>query len=128
MTDTIINISNMEEFTFFIRHNPGITFIKYGAEWCGPCKTVGPLIHSWYERLNELNHVITIIVDVDASTELYTFMKTKKMIRGIPAIHCYNKENDTFVPDRTVVGANEAEITRFFNGCLAEYSKNNAET
>jgi thiol-disulfide isomerase/thioredoxin len=112
------NISSMAEFGEIVRDNPGVVVMKIGAPWCGPCTHITPYIVEWFARLPEQN-VRVIIVDVDQSAEFYAYMKRRKMLHGIPALFCYEKDNLTFVPDHFVVGTNHAEIDRFFAECIS---------
>lgn len=56
-------------------------------------------------------------VDVDDSFDLYAFLKSKRMINGIPVILAYKKGNTSFAPDLSVTGANAESITNFFTAC-----------
>jgi thiol-disulfide isomerase/thioredoxin len=95
------------------------TFIKFGATWCGPCKAIAPVIKSLNEQCTKANKVFNYIdLDVDECTDLYAFMKQKKMIRGIPVMFCYKKtryEDSTFyVPIDSVVGASVSDVVNFY--------------
>ena len=95
------------------------TFIKFGATWCGPCKAIAPTIKSLNEQCAKANKVLNFIdLDVDQCTDLYAFMKQKKMIRGIPVIFCYKKskyDDSTFyVPADSVVGASVPDVVNFY--------------
>ena len=58
------------------------------------------------------------IVDVDDCFEIYAFLKTKKMVNGIPVILCYQKGNLNYIPNDSVVGADVNQINMFFQRCL----------
>lgn len=119
MSSTITSIKDMNEFKTIIEKNPGLVLIKYGAEWCGPCKKIEPLVNEWFKKINDnTSNVQTYMIDVDECFELYSFMKGKRMIGGIPAIHCYEKGTITHIPNDMVVGASPYEINNFFNRCL----------
>ena len=92
MSSTKTSIKDINEFKTIIENNPGLVIIKYGAEWCGPCKKIEPLVNEWFNKINDnTSNVQTYMIDVDECFELYSFMKGKRMIGGIPAIHCYEK-------------------------------------
>jgi hypothetical protein len=56
-------------------------------------------------------------VDIDESFELYGFLKTKKIVNGIPVLLAYFQENTHYVPDDVVIGADERQIKLFFDRC-----------
>ena len=91
MLETIHNVESLAEFREILEKNPGQVIIKFGAEWCKPCKQIEGLVTSWFQKMPDT--VQTVLIDVDESFELYAYMKTKKMIRGIPAILMYVKGN-----------------------------------
>lgn len=93
--------------------NPGIIIIKFEADWCRPCKLADMYIKKRLETLND--QVSYISTDVDDSFDLYAFLKSKKMVNGIPAVLAYIKGNTEYVSDFCVMGADENEINAFFN-------------
>ena len=115
----ITEIENTQAFRDILAKNPGIVVLKLGATWCGPCKLIAHQAHLLMDQLvaNYPDRVECCDVDVDESFELYAFLKTKKMVSGIPAILCWNKNNITFIPDDSVLGANVDEINKFFTRC-----------
>lgn len=42
--DSIITELSKEDFGRALLENPGALVIKFGAEWCGPCKRIEPLV------------------------------------------------------------------------------------
>ena len=88
--------------------------MKLGAEWCGPCKRIEPLVQKCMTQM-PTNKIQCAILDVDESFELYAFLKNKKMVNGIPAILAYYKGNTNYVPDDVVIGADEKEVMELFN-------------
>ena len=103
------------DFLNLLKTNPGIMIFKFGAEWCKPCQEIKGLIDTL--TLNLPENIVFYDVDVDESFDLYAFMKTKKMVRGIPTILRYNAGNDSYISDDSISGTNEKEITTFFTGC-----------
>jgi|LakMenEpi03Aug12_release.lakeMendotaPanAssembly.Ray.scaffolds.fasta_scaffold3956257_1 thioredoxin 1 len=73
-----------------------IKVIKFGADWCGPCKMLEPTIVSLKEKFNVEDsgvEVIGIDVDVDPETS------SKYGIRNVPTIIF---EKDGIVVERMV--------------------------
>lgn len=81
-----------------------IKVIKFGAEWCGPCKMLEPTIVSLKEKFNvEGSGVEVISVDVDEDPE----SSSKYGIRNVPTI-IFEKEGT--VVERMVGVRQPAEI------------------
>jgi thiol-disulfide isomerase/thioredoxin len=118
----IITTVTKELFMKYLQNNKEAFIIKFGAEWCSPCKKIEGLVK---ENMNKLpNNVTCAIVDVDENFEIYAFFKNKKILHGIPAIFAYKKGNVTHIPDDLVVGADENEISIFFQKYMNESDLN----
>jgi thiol:disulfide interchange protein len=101
--------------------------LKFHADWCAPCKVIGPKVKNMVlEKAEQLksheNKFIYIEVDVDECFDLYAFLKSKKMVRGIPTIFLYKKEiysksdeSQIFIPQSSISGAKEKEIQNLIN-------------
>ena len=109
----ITEIKSLPAFAQLLQSNPGLIIIKFGATWCAPCKRLEKQVYKWFEKLPK--NVQCVIVDVDVSIDVYSFLKKKKMINGIPAILCYTRGNLNYVPDDMVIGADPQAIEQFFN-------------
>jgi hypothetical protein len=113
---TIVSeIENRQAFFNLLRHNTGLILIKLGATWCGPCKKIENVVHAFFA--SSPVDVICCDIDVDKSFDFYSFLKSKKMVNGIPVILCYKKGNDTFIPDDMVTGAEPGALNNFFKRC-----------
>ena len=110
---TVFN--NRNDFMNLLKVNPGLVVVKFGATWCGPCKKIAPVLDAFFATSPP--NVVCADIDVDESFDLYSFLKSKKMINGIPAIFCYKKGNLTFVPDDSVVGIEPQQLSSFFKRC-----------
>jgi thioredoxin 1 len=66
-------------FNSIINSNP-LVLIDYYANWCGPCKVLGPILK---EVKHELANAIKIIkIDVDKNQDL----AAKYQVRGVPTM------------------------------------------
>jgi thiol-disulfide isomerase/thioredoxin len=112
----ITEITDRSHFADLLIANPGLFFIKFGAEWCGPCKTINAGVQAYFERMPDT--VQSAIIDIDKCFDVYSYLKSKRMVNGVPVILCYKKGNTNFVPDDIVVGADKNKINDFFMRCI----------
>jgi thiol-disulfide isomerase/thioredoxin len=116
-------IETMQQFYNILKNNQSIVVFKFSADWCGPCKKIESTVNDWFQKLTNDTDIQTMYVNVDDSFELYAFLKTKKMIQGIPAILAYYKNNTTHIFDDSVVGGDIHGINLFFQRCLDKYER-----
>ena len=103
------------DFATLMDNNPGILIFKFTADWCGPCKKIKDYS---YKKSNDLPDYMTMMeVDVDECFDLYAFLKSKKMVNGIPVMLCYKRGNISFVPDDAVTGSDPEQLSAFFKRC-----------
>ncbi len=62
--------------------NSGITVIDFWAEWCGPCRMVGPVVEELANDYKDQAQILIGKVDVDSNPEV----AMKYGIRSIPTI------------------------------------------
>jgi thiol-disulfide isomerase/thioredoxin len=114
----VTKYSDRHEFFNSLTDNPGLIFIKLGAEWCAPCKLIEEDVVDCFQKMPDT--VQCAIIDVDENFDLYAFFKSKKIVSGIPTILCYFQENEHYIPDDVVMGTDKNEISIFFKRCLEE--------
>ena len=111
----ITEIKSRDNYMVLIKSNPGLFIVKFGAEWCAPCKKIEKEV---FEKFNNMpDNVQCAVVDIDTNFDVYAFLKTKKMFVGLPAILCYQKENDSYIPDEIHNNSNIDELQEFFTRC-----------
>jgi len=111
----ISEIANREAFFTLLQHNPGLIIIKLGALWCGPCKLIEKSVHGFFA--SSPPEVVCADIDVDQCFDFYSFLKSKKMVNGIPVLLCYKKGNATYIPDDIITGADPHGLHQFFTRC-----------
>ena len=52
--------------------------------------------------------------DIDDAFDLYAFLKSKKIVNGVPAILAYKVGNVGYAPDDVVIGADTSQVKMFF--------------
>ena len=97
------------------------TIVKLGAAWCAPCSRVQPLFYDFMERYRD--DFFWVVVDIDESYELYSFLKSKRVVHGIPAFLRYDAKEEgsaaiVHAPDDLVVSADPNQLGPFFARCF----------
>ena len=104
------------DFLAILKSNQGVMIFKYTADWCKPCKTIKTLVYSHFETLSSEN-TRCFEVDIDDNFDLFAYMKTKKMMKGIPTLMAYKQGTTSFIPDDSISGTDVNEIIAFFSRC-----------
>jgi thioredoxin 1 len=111
-------LADREAFQEVLDNNEGIVILKFGAEWCNPCKLISPFVKTMVEKLPASFTVYDL--DVDDNFEIYAYLKSKKMVTGIPAMLAYYRENRTFASNESISGADEDAYKAFFTACITK--------
>ena len=104
----------LQEYQDLIVNNQGVIIFKFGAEWCGPCKSIEPLLHQWLNHPQLPQNLDFYMVDIDESFDVYAFLKKKRQINGVPGIFAYYRGNTNYVPNDMIMGADQTKINDFF--------------
>ena len=115
--DTLKNILNNTEN----KNNNIILLIKLGATWCGPCKKIKDLCNKCFLEMPE--NIVCYDIDIDNNMEIYSALKTKKMVRGVPTIlgyYCKNKRDQWYISDTSISGSDEKIVLKFFKNVYAQ--------
>tara|TARA_B100000035_G_C20715222_1_gene428765 strand:+ start:145 stop:549 length:405 start_codon:yes stop_codon:yes gene_type:complete len=118
--EDLCNLLKKNEYKYII--------LKFKASWCKPCKTLEPFVNNLIkEKIKELNSkqktniFLYVEVDIDECNDLYSFLKSKKRLNGVPSILLYensiisNVEDEyKYIPQKTISGIKENEIKKLF--------------
>ncbi len=67
-----------------VLNSDGPVVVDFWAEWCGPCKMIGPALEEISEEMNGKVRVIKLNIDENPSTP------AKYGVRGIPTLMIFN--------------------------------------
>ena len=117
MSTELTFTDNIESFkTEILQNNPGLVILKFSAEWCGPCKQIAGHVDECVDTLPE--NVLFYEIDIDKFIKVYGHFLNKKMVRGIPAMLCWEKRNKTLIPDDSMNSSSISEVNQFFERCI----------
>lgn len=107
----MIHVENIEQYNELI--SAGKVLVKYGAEWCGPCKMMEPVLEEYHELYNQTYPGITVLsVDVDQIDNEDT-----KTVRSLPTFNFYNEGEQ--VSDLTFSGADKNKLQKSIKHLLS---------
>lgn len=118
--EVITQIGSRSDFMSLLERNPGFIVIKLGANWCAPCKRIAKHVEVFFSECPD--NVICCDIDVDTSSDMYSFLKTKKMVNGIPGVLVYGQDNTSYIPDESHTGGNVEFFKAFASAMLAKFS------
>lgn len=113
MGEIVTQIQTREKYIRLIQSNHLGIFIQFTANWCSPCKTIEPIINEFFKEMSST--ILCCKLDIDLNSDIYNFLKRKKMINGIPCLFYYDKDNHEIPPDAMITGANISKIKTFLN-------------
>jgi thiol-disulfide isomerase/thioredoxin len=103
-------------FLTLLSKNPGLLIFKFTADWCKPCQTIKNEVDTHFKSITNDDR-LCYEIDIDECFDLFAFMKTKKMMKGIPTLLAYKRGNNSYVADDCISGADINEINAFFDRC-----------
>ena len=101
-----IKIISGDSFNKDVIQSKTPVLVDFWAEWCGPCKVIGPILEEISEE--EKDKIIIGKINVDENQEI----AAKYNVRGIPTLIIFNKGN---LIDTMVGVASKASIRDWIN-------------
>ena len=92
-----------------------VLIFKFSADWCIPCKLLAPAVKDHLPKLPPQTTFYNL--DADENFDVYAFLKSKKMVSGIPALLGYYPETTDYVSNVSYSGINCKELEAFFSDC-----------
>ncbi|HBC58405.1 MAG TPA: thiol reductase thioredoxin [Gammaproteobacteria bacterium] len=108
MSDNIINITD-SSFEQDVLHSETPVLVDYWAEWCGPCKMIGPILEQVADEYAGKITIAKLNIDENPNTP------PKYGIRGIPTLMVFKKGE----VEATKVGAlSKSQLTDFIDSVV----------
>jgi thioredoxin 1 len=114
--EIITHIENRQQLFDLIANKENILVLKFGAEWCGPCKKIEGLVNEWYNILPA--NVICGILDVDENFDVFAFYKQKRIVKTIPTILRYDADHNHWAPSDFISSSDSNDINTFFKSIV----------
>lgn len=114
-------LQSRDVFAQMLAQNRGAIVVKFGAEWCGPCKRCSEQVINRMQSLP--SSAQCYIIDVDECIDVYAFLKGKKVVNGIPVILVYYPGASILAPTFSLTGADPVQIDQLFQKVYTDCSR-----
>jgi thiol-disulfide isomerase/thioredoxin len=113
-------LKTREQLQDLINNNPKIIVIKLGAEWCGPCKKIEPLVKEFFNK--SPSDCVCVSIDIDESMDIFAMYKRFRLLSGVPGLLCYTNDDNSIYPHIVCNTGNTEKVQKFFNDCMDAYN------
>jgi thioredoxin 1 len=72
-------VKNEEDFDQILKDNEAV-FVDFYADWCGPCKMVGPIVEELAEEKTDVKFIKVNVDDVPEVAQRFGIMSIPTMI------------------------------------------------
>jgi hypothetical protein len=97
-----------ERFYNLLKTKGAGVVLQFSEKWCPHCVQIQPCAD------RELAARRLEVYKMGIDNEVYSHLKAKKQVKGIPAMLAYTKDNQTPYADCSVSGSDEADLAVFF--------------
>jgi thioredoxin 1 len=102
-----IKNTNDQEFDNDVTKSSIPVLLDFWAEWCGPCKMIGPILEELSDEFDGKIQIYKVDVDKNGETAV------NYSIRSIPTLIIINAGE---VKAQHIGAASKAQLTQFING------------
>lgn len=101
----------MKRADFFskLTENNSVIVIFFTGKNCVPCEKIKPYVKE------KMNMYEIICLDRENDSDLYSAMRAKGQLKGVPSLLAYKKGNLSIIADLSVSGSNVNEVECFFD-------------
>lgn len=103
-----VKVSDAEFETEVLKADQPV-IVDFWAEWCGPCKAMGPLVDELAGELAGKAKVVKVNIDESPNAP------TKYGVRGIPTLMVFK---DGQLTDTRVGGMSKSQLTEWAQGAI----------
>ena len=75
----LTEIKSRNDYMELINSNPGLFIVKFGAEWCAPCKKIENEVMEAFNKMPD--NVQCAVVDIDNNFDVYAFLNEENVRR-----------------------------------------------
>ena len=112
-----IELKKREDLVKFLKENKGLIIVKFSAPWCGPCQNIKDTVDHYFN--NSPDNCYCVSINIDESIDIFAAMKRYKVLKGVPGLLCYVKdESDSIFPNLVCNTGNIEEVKNFFIECF----------
>lgn len=101
---------NRQEFYKELERNDSVLIVFVTGSNCAPCERAKPFVHN---KLKTTPYKC-IQLDRDKDADIYSALRAKKQVSGVPALLAYQAGNYTLIADFAISGANPSALEEFF--------------
>jgi thioredoxin-like negative regulator of GroEL len=109
-------IQTRTQFQHAIEHNTGIVIFRLVSPWCKFCNGTRAMWDNFVQQVANCSADVTCHeIDIDASPDVYAYLRSKRIITGIPCALAWYRGNHTIGPDESCTSGRPQDMTAFFN-------------
>tara|TARA_B100001123_G_C15060255_1_gene927263 strand:- start:75 stop:401 length:327 start_codon:yes stop_codon:yes gene_type:complete len=101
--------TNDESFENDVLKSSKLTLVDFWAEWCGPCKQIGPILEKIALQKENILKIVKLNIDENPQSP------QKYGVRGIPTLIIFNKGK---LIDSKIGSMPESSLNDWIEDCL----------